>query len=149
MEPTMKEIAEWLNRAAEFFDEHGRPSEGSDFADRAAQVKAMEPTNIQWKAAIDPVMPPDFKDWWDNSHSDLPLVAALVIRNLRERAEEAEAQLDAMGDNYQRAIKLLVDAEMIFPGSAGRGDISREQRTHADVRRFLTKIYPEDYEKKL
>ena len=96
MEPTMKEIAEWLNRAAEFFDEHGMPSEGSDFADRAAQVEAMEPTNTQWKAAIDPVMPPDFKDWHDNNINDLPEVAALVIKNLRERLEAAE--VEAMGE---------------------------------------------------
>jgi len=39
--PTMEEIVGALNSAAEFFDEHGRPSEGSDFADLAAKVEQM------------------------------------------------------------------------------------------------------------
>jgi hypothetical protein len=35
-------------------------------------------------------MPPDFKDWHENSREEWPEIAALVIRNLRERLDEAE-----------------------------------------------------------
>ena len=40
------------------------------------------------------VMPPDFKDWWQNSKNEWPEIASWVITNLRERLEEAERQLD-------------------------------------------------------
>jgi hypothetical protein len=35
------------------------------------------------------VMPPDFKDWHQNSKEEWPELAAWVIKNLRERLEEA------------------------------------------------------------
>ena len=35
------------------------------------------------------VMPPDFKDWHQNSKEEWPELAAWVIKNLRERIEEA------------------------------------------------------------
>lgn len=34
------------------------------------------------------VMPPDFKDWHQNSKEEWPELAAWVIKNLRERLEE-------------------------------------------------------------
>jgi hypothetical protein len=40
------------------------------------------------------VMPPDFKDWWQNSKDEWPDIASWVITNLRERLEESERQLD-------------------------------------------------------
>jgi hypothetical protein len=40
------------------------------------------------------VMPPDFKDWWQNSKDEWPEIASWVITNLRERLEESERQLD-------------------------------------------------------
>lgn len=33
------------------------------------------------------VMPADFKDWWQNSPDEWPIVARRVIEGLRERAE--------------------------------------------------------------
>lgn len=38
-----------------------------------------------WERELSAVMPPDFKDWWENSKKEWPAVAATVIRNLRER----------------------------------------------------------------
>ena len=35
------------------------------------------------------VMPPDYKDWWQNSKTEWPLVARLTIENLREREQSA------------------------------------------------------------
>jgi len=40
------------------------------------------------------VMPPDFKDWWQNSKDEWPQIAAAVITNLREREELAWQQVE-------------------------------------------------------
>ena len=40
------------------------------------------------------VMPPDFKDWWQNSKDEWPEIAAAVITNLREREEMAWEHLE-------------------------------------------------------
>ena len=40
------------------------------------------------------VMPPDFKDWWQNSKDEWPQIAAAVITNLREREEMAWQQVE-------------------------------------------------------
>ena len=40
------------------------------------------------------VMPPDFKDWWQNSKDEWPEIAAAVITNLREREELAWQQVE-------------------------------------------------------
>jgi cephalosporin-C deacetylase-like acetyl esterase len=44
------------------------------------------------------VMPPDFKDWWQNSKDEWPQIAAAVITNLREREEMAWQQLTEYRD---------------------------------------------------
>ena len=50
------------------------------------EVEALRAGLARWKAALDPVMPADFKDWHENSPAELPGVAAWVITNLREQA---------------------------------------------------------------
>jgi cephalosporin-C deacetylase-like acetyl esterase len=40
------------------------------------------------------VMPPDFKDWWQNSKDEWPEIAAAVITNLRQREEMAWEQVE-------------------------------------------------------
>jgi hypothetical protein len=39
-------------------------------------------------------MPPDFKDWWQNSKDEWPEIAAAVITNLRQREEMAWEQVE-------------------------------------------------------
>ena len=48
------------------------------------------------------VMPPDFKDWWQNSKDEWPEIAAAVITNLREREELAWQQLVEFRDEMFR-----------------------------------------------
>lgn len=48
------------------------------------------------------VMPPDFKDWWQNSKDEWPQIAAAVITNLREREELAWQQLVEFRDEMFR-----------------------------------------------
>lgn len=40
------------------------------------------------------VMPPDFKDWHQNSKEEWPEIAAAVITNLRQREELAWEQVN-------------------------------------------------------
>jgi hypothetical protein len=46
------------------------------------------------------VMPPDFKDWHQNSKEDWPELAACVIKNLREREEAAWKQVEVLDSMY-------------------------------------------------
>ena len=48
------------------------------------------------------VMPPDFKDWWQNSKDEWPEIAAAVITNLREREEMAWLLLEQCRDEMFR-----------------------------------------------
>jgi len=40
-----------------------------------------------WGAELSKVMPLDFKDWWQNSKTEWPLVARLVIESKNQHAE--------------------------------------------------------------
>ena len=48
-----------------------------------------------YETLLSAVMPPDFKDWHQNSQAEWPAVAAWVITNLRERLNELEQAYDA------------------------------------------------------
>ena len=56
-----------------------------------------------WRAHIDPEMPTDFKDYWQNNEH--AAVTAASLRMLRERVEIAEAQ--AAGTNPRDALSIL------------------------------------------
>lgn len=47
------------------------------------------------------VMPPDFKDWWQNSKDEWPEIAAAVIVNLRQREELAWEHLERCHENIR------------------------------------------------
>lgn len=53
-----------------------------------ARTNALEEEVANWHRHLSAVMPPDFKDWHQNSKSEWPLVAALVITGLREQVEQ-------------------------------------------------------------
>ncbi len=38
-----------------------------------------------WEAELSKVMPIDYKDWWQNSKTEWPIVARMTIEGLRER----------------------------------------------------------------
>lgn len=42
---------------------------------------------VSWEEELSKVMPHDFKDWWRNDQNEWPLIARLVIENLREHLE--------------------------------------------------------------
>ncbi len=44
---------------------------------------------VAWETELSKVMPLDFKDWWQNSKTEWPLVARMVIESLHEREKIA------------------------------------------------------------
>lgn len=53
---------------------------------------------VAWETELSKVMPPDFKDWWQNSKTEWPLVARTVIESLREREDIAWGMLSNTKD---------------------------------------------------
>lgn len=49
-----------------------------------------------WESELSKVMPPDFKDWWQNSKSEWPLVARLVIESKTEWGEMIDAEVGTL-----------------------------------------------------
>ena len=49
-----------------------------------------------WRSELSKVMPPDFKDWWQNSPREWPIVARWCIENLRNRLNLAHNEEDAL-----------------------------------------------------
>lgn len=55
-----------------------------------------------WESRLSEEMPSDYKDWHQNSKEEWPTVAALTIRNLRERVAESGEEIDALRAEVQR-----------------------------------------------
>jgi len=47
-----------------------------------------------WEDEVSKEMPLDFKDWWQNSKEEWPLVCRLVLENRRKEIEELRKELD-------------------------------------------------------
>ena len=69
----------WLLYEAPMAKGSGSPSPRrlDDYDEIRAELKS-------WQDELSKVMPDDFKDWWQNSKKEWPLVARLVIENLRK-----------------------------------------------------------------
>lgn len=67
----------------------------------------------RWETAIGAVMPPDFKDWRENSPSERPAVAAWVISNLREREDALSRLLERHNALALNAAKLQAEVEAL------------------------------------
>ena len=50
---------------------------------------------VAWETELSKVMPPDFKDWWQNSKSEWPMIARMTIERLRETEQLAWEMLDS------------------------------------------------------
>jgi hypothetical protein len=52
---------------------------------------------VSWETELSKVMPRDFKDWWQNSKTEWPLIARMTIESLREREQFALDKLSSPG----------------------------------------------------
>ena len=50
---------------------------------------------VAWEAELSKVFAPDYKDWWQNSKEEWPMIARMTIESLREREQLAWDMLDA------------------------------------------------------
>lgn len=73
---------------------------------------------IAWETELSKVMPADYKDWWQNSKEEWPMVARMSIEGLRKREQLAWDMLEerrkrlAAQREVQRGLRAQ-DLEMI------------------------------------
>jgi chromosome segregation ATPase len=85
----MTTLQEQLRAGVQHYkDVNGAESAMSEAADK---LDTLESQINKWETALTAVMPPDFKDWHQNSKAEWPEIAASTLVNLRERLGEANA----------------------------------------------------------
>lgn len=95
----------------------------------------------QWEAALSAVMPADFKDWWQNSRTEWPAVAAAVIQAQRAdrdlgwemAAKAAQAPAPAQQGKKRYWISKYALSEGV---EAAEGQPSRWDTRYIDVDRY-------------
>ena len=85
-----------------------RPAVAIYTADQMRAAIARE--RMRWISAISKSMPAEFKDWHENSHAELPEIAAWSIEHLRRRNEGLEAELSTLRQQLADAVR---DAERL------------------------------------
>lgn len=78
-----------------------RPAVAIYTADQMRAAIARE--RMRWISAISKSMPAEFKDWHENSHAELPEIAAWSIEHLRRRNEGLEAELSTLRQQLTEA----------------------------------------------
>ena len=77
----------------------------------------------RWEAEVSREMPSDFKDWWQNSRLEHPLVARLVLESRRERADLADEDRAALE-------KQLAEAHAVIEAVRGIAENEEYWVTH-------------------
>ena len=92
----LAELVEGLRLISDGMNAIGHESDSWFVACAATLLERLD----RYDQALSAVMPPDFKDWWENSKDEWPDVAAGVIENLRKREELAWEQLDRVTASF-------------------------------------------------
>lgn len=53
---------------------------------------------VEWETELSKVMPLDYKDWWQNSKREWPIIARMSIESLREREKLAGEAVTTVQD---------------------------------------------------
>jgi hypothetical protein len=56
-------------------------------------------------------MPLDFKDWWENSKEEWPLIARLVIENLRKDRDSYESMIIKLSNHCAKQKERIKELE--------------------------------------
>lgn len=72
-------------------------------------AEELERELLTWETELSKVMPPDFKDWWQNSKKEWPEVARLVIEAHRKNEETFQSEIDRLNFALEQA-SCLYDA---------------------------------------
>ena len=60
------------------------------------EMQALERELNAFHGELSKAMPSDYKDWWQNSKAEWPLVARVTIEHLREREQSALEDLERL-----------------------------------------------------
>ena len=137
------EVEAWLRDCADSAVNSDRHEPAGMLTRAADLIKRLE----HYEQALSAVMPPDFKDWWQNSKDEWPVVAAGVIENLRKREELAWEQLQRQtfpapdGEVAELVAALL----QVSDGASARGDEGTSWIT-ARATRAIVAAFNERYE---
>lgn len=91
----LADFARQLERENQTFRAAQKACEDCD-APRVDRIAELESELATWESELSKVMPPDFKDWWQNSKSEWPLVARLVIESKTEWCEMIDAEVGTL-----------------------------------------------------
>jgi hypothetical protein len=78
------------------------------------EMQALERELNAFHDELSKVMPSDYKDWWQNSKAEWPLVARVTIEHLREREQSALEDLERLERELNEAKEALA-AELAMP----------------------------------
>ena len=92
------ELVEGLRLISDGMNAIGHESDSWFVARAATLLERLD----RYDQALSAVMPPDFKDWWENSKDEWPDVAAGVVENLRKREELAWEQVERLASQLSR-----------------------------------------------
>lgn len=76
--------------------------------DAPSEVERLTAKLAKWESELSKVMPPDFKDWWQNSRDEWPEIARFVIQSGRAcyvSAWEHVEKLTARVEELERKLK--------------------------------------------
>ena len=73
-------------------------------ADDGFRANRLERELAQWQAELSKVMPPDFKDWWENSKAEWPLVARLVIEGKNRELAAKDEEITILRSDEKRLV---------------------------------------------
>lgn len=82
--------------------------------DPAAHLAGLSAAIEHWESELSAVMPPDFKDWFQNDKSEWPVVARQVIESLREREAFCMRVIEHCEDTLKTMNDALKEAHRIF-----------------------------------
>lgn len=80
---------------------------GRDWIDQSYEIERLH----AYDRALSAVMPADFKDWHQNHPREWPEVAAHVVSNMRQREEDACAEIERLRADLREAMALLRDVD--------------------------------------
>jgi G3E family GTPase len=87
---------ERMDQFCEEYDEH------KERLDDLLKIQSELERLQRYDNQLSSVMPEDYKDWWQNSKEEWPIVAKGSIESLREREEQAWQQVEFVYEEMER-----------------------------------------------
>ena len=107
---------------------------GSEVANLRAELANERVKLARWEDELSAVMPPDFKDWWQNSREEWPMVARMVIEGSDSERDILERQLAAEREQIKanHAATLLIE-QMLYKERALADKLAGEIESWASI----------------